>query len=29
MHRIAEATAKDFLDRVVEVLRAPTHVPAS
>jgi hypothetical protein len=29
MHRIAEATLKDFLDRVVEVLGAPTHVPAS
>jgi hypothetical protein len=27
MHRVAEAAMKDFLDRVVEALSAPTEVP--
>lgn len=27
LHRVAEATVKDFLDRVVEALDASTHVP--
>lgn len=28
MHRVAEATIKDFLDRVVEAIGASTHAPS-
>jgi hypothetical protein len=28
LHRVAEATVKDFVDRVVEAVGASTHVPA-
>jgi hypothetical protein len=28
LHRVAEATIKDFLDRVVEAIGASSHVPA-
>jgi hypothetical protein len=29
LHRVAEATIKDFLDRVVEVIDAPAHSPTA